>query len=118
MTGAARHPDRPAAGKIRTRGLDRLLKRGIHHGGRAGAKALHRDAATALCGDLRGHAAQHILQAIDHARIVVADLEQHFGKPRNDARRTRIERDTPGGPYRARSAEFWETIVDIDAEPG
>ena len=46
--------------------------------GRAGADTLHRDTAAALRGDVGGHAPQHILQALDHGGVVVADLEQHL----------------------------------------
>ena len=58
-----------------------------------------------------------ILQALDHGGVVVANLEQHFRASRNDARRAGIERDAAGGPYRARSAERGEAIVDGDAKP-
>ena len=37
------------------------------------------------------------------AGIGVAELEQHLGAARHDARRAGIQRDAPGGPYRARS---------------
>ena len=49
----------------------------------AGAPVRMRSTATLQgpCGDVGGHAAQPVLQALDHGRIVVADLEQHFGAP-------------------------------------
>ncbi len=45
------------------------------------------------------------LETFDHLGIVVADLEQHVGTARDDARGTGIERDAAGGPHRARSAQ-------------
>ena len=90
----------------------------IHQRGRTGANALHGDGATALLVDFRGHAAQQILQPRNHARIVVANLEQHFRKARDDARRTGIEGDAAGGPHRARAAGGGEALVDSDAKPG
>src|SRR5712691_9398062 len=104
MASAAGHADRPAASKGQARSFDSILERGIHHGGGAGTNAFHRDTAAALRADLRGHAPQQILQAVDHVRVIVADLKQHFCTSRDDARRTGIEGDVAGGPYRAWSA--------------
>src|SRR6202171_1852807 len=92
-------------------------ERAIHHGGSAVTKTLHRDMAAALCADLHGHAPQQILQAVDHAGVIVAHLEQHFRSSRDDARRAGIEGDAAGGPYRARSAEPGKPVVDINAKP-
>ena len=48
---------------------------------------------------------------------IVANLEQHFRASRDDARRTGIEGNAAGGPYRAWPAELRELIVDINAKP-
>ncbi len=74
--------------------------------------------AAALFVDLRGHAAEQILQPRNHGRIVVANLEQHFRRARDDAGRAGIEGDTAGGPHRAWAAGCGEAIVDIDAKSG
>src|SRR4051794_17725329 len=42
MTRGAGHADRPAAGIDRAGLFDGVLERGIHHGGSAGTKTLHR----------------------------------------------------------------------------
>ena len=63
-----------------------------------------RDAAAALRGDLGGHARSRSSSRVDDGWVVVANLEQHFRTSRDDARRTGIERDAAGGPYRAWSA--------------
>src|ERR1700681_2340274 len=118
MTGAAGHADGPASGKGQTRSFDRLLECGIHHGGGAGPKTLHRDVAATLRADLCGHALQQILQPLDHPGIIVTNLEQHFGASRDDARCAGIEGDAASGPYRAWSAVPRETIVNINAKPG
>src|SRR6266545_1464341 len=57
-----------------------------------------------------------MLQAVDHAGVIVPHLEQHFRSSRDDARRAGIECDGAGGPYRARAAHPREAVVDIDAE--
>ncbi|KAH2777227.1 hypothetical protein KXW38_009409, partial [Aspergillus fumigatus] len=116
MAGAARHPQRPAAGKRGAGGLDRVLERCIHRGGRAGADAFDADGAGALRGDLGRHAAQLLLQALDHGRVGIAHLKQHPRTARDDAGRAGFEGDAAGGPHRARPADRRERLVDRDAE--
>ena len=71
---------------------------------RAGAKPLDLDGAAALRSDVFGHAPQEIFEALDHGGLGVANLKQHLGPSRDDARRARIKRDAAGRPHRARSA--------------
>src|SRR5262249_52286548 len=117
-SGAGRRAPGFAAGNLGARRFDRLLEGGIHHGRCAGAKALDRDAARTPRGRIAGHALEPRLKPGNHGRIIVADLEQHFRRPRDDARRARIERDAACGPYRAGAAQLWKGIVDGDAESG
>src|ERR1700722_7129168 len=117
MAGGARHAQGFAAGTGHARGFDRLLERGIHQSGGSGANTLDGDTARTPCGNLSGHAAQARFQAVDHTDVIVTNLEQHFGMSRDDTGRAGIERDEPGGPYRARSAQLGEAIVDPDTKP-
>ena len=91
---------------------------GIHDSGGAGSNALHLDTATALRADLGRHVSQQGLQALDHGRIIVANLEQHFGMSRDDARRTGVEGNAAGGPYRTWTAQRGKPVIDGDAKPG
>ena len=75
MTRAAGHADRPATGEGQACRFDRLLESDIHHGGSAGTKTLYRNSAPAVRANLCGHAPQLVLQAIDHAGVIVAYLE-------------------------------------------
>src|SRR4029077_363975 len=50
--------------------------------------------------------------SVEHSRIGIAQLDQRLGAARDDAVRAWIERDAPGGPYRARAADFREALVD------
>src|SRR6266702_286330 len=118
MAGAARYADGPSVSQGLARGLDRILKAGVHHRGCTGAQLLHGGGAGALRVDFVRHGPQQILQPSNDGWIVIADLKQHFGATRNDARRARIERDAAGGPDRARSAGGRETLVDCDTEFG
>jgi hypothetical protein len=70
--------------------VDTMLIAGIHHRWRAGAETLYRDRAAALRADVRGHAAQQVFEALDHAGVVVANLEQHFRASRDDTGRAGI----------------------------
>src|SRR2546423_15303075 len=111
MTGPARHADRPAASAGAARSLDCMLERGIHHGRSAGAKQFHCDAKATLRADLSSHAPQQILQPLDHASVIITNLEEHLRAPRYDARRTGIERNAAGRPDRAWSASYREPVL-------
>jgi hypothetical protein len=71
-----------------------------------------------LRSDLSGHGPQQILQAVNDAWVIVANLKQHFRISWDYARRTGIKGDAAGGPYGARAAQRGEPIVDGHAKPG
>jgi hypothetical protein len=52
------------------------------------------------------------IQAVEHGRIAIAQLEQRLGLARDDALLAGIEFNAPCGPHRARSADFRKAGID------
>src|SRR5579872_2342594 len=96
--------------------FDGALKSFFHQGRLAGADASHLDPTSAGSGNFSGELLKEHLEARDNFRIVVSDLEQHFGAAWNNAGSAGIERDAPGGPNGSRARACRKAIVDRDAQ--
>src|SRR4051794_372878 len=116
VAGAARHAQRLARAARLGRRRDRRLEALVHERRRRLAHDLDPDRAAPVAVRLLDEALQLGLEALEHGRVRVADLEQRLGPARDDARRAGLERDTAAGPDRARSGKPGEAPVDLAQE--
>ena len=101
----------------RGRAIECRLERLVHQGGRARAQSLDRQLATPV---LVGHSREMVeieLQAVEHDRVGVAQLEQRLGPAGDDAFLAGVQIDAPRGPDRARSTDLGKALVDHPQEP-